>query len=143
MKRACEDVISYCANPVCDPLRTWRERIDAYNASRKELPAELTSQPWAQQPGAEELDRSFRASCERDLRGNVARMRLYLEDDRTVGVLVEHVQDRIMDEYVAFKDVVWNMYAGGLRGTVLTTVELRALLRTVCDSGEEHVASSS
>lgn len=42
----------------------------------------------------------------------MARLRLYLEDDRTVGILVGHVMDRIVDEYAALREVVWNMYMG-------------------------------
>ena len=75
----------------------------------------------------------FRLGCERDLRSNVARLRLYLEDDRTVGVLVGHVTDRIVDEYAAFRDVIWNMYMGALRDVLFSTLTLRENLRAICD----------
>ncbi|KAF8139471.1 Sec34-domain-containing protein [Mycena galopus ATCC 62051] len=117
LKRVCEEVISSCATPICTPLRQWIDQIDAHNTRRaREQDAEiapLTAQPAFQQPAAEELERAFRAACERDLRGQSARLKLYLEDDRTVGVLLQHIQDRIVDEYALFRDVVWNMYAGG------------------------------
>jgi phage portal protein BeeE len=121
------------------PLRTWIDQIDAHNTRRaREQDAEiapLTAQAAFQQPAAEELERAFRAACERDLREQAARLRLYLEDDRTVGVLLQHIQDRIVDEYALFRDVVWNMYAGGMRAGVLSSTGLRELLKTVC--GEE------
>lgn len=47
-------------------------------------------------------------------------------------MLVDHVQDRLMDEYAAFRVLVSNMYAGALRGVVLTPSDLRALLVRVC-----------
>ena len=34
------------------------------------------------------MDETFKMGCHRDLRASVARMRLYLEDDRTVLVLL-------------------------------------------------------
>jgi hypothetical protein len=92
----------------------------------------LVAQEWSQQPAAEELDQKFREACEGELQANVARLRLYLEDNRTVGVLVDHVQDRLMDEYAAFRDLVSNMYAGALREVVLTPSALRAVLVRVC-----------
>ncbi|KAF8210627.1 Sec34-like family-domain-containing protein [Mycena galopus ATCC 62051] len=141
LKRVCEEVISSCATPICTPLRQWIDQIDAHNTRRaREQDAEiapLTAQPAFQQPAAEELERAFRAACERDLRGQSARLRLYLEDDRTVGVLLQHIQDRIVDEYALFRDVVWNMYAGGMRAGVLSSTGLRELLKTVCEEEEQ------
>ncbi|KAF7376406.1 Sec34-domain-containing protein [Mycena sanguinolenta] len=139
LKRVCEEVISECATPICTPLRKWIDQIDAHNTRRaREQDTEiapLTAQAAFQQPAAEELERAFRAACERDLRGQAARLRLYLEDDRTVGVLLQHIQDRIVDEYALFRDVVWNMYAGAMRADVLSSTGLRELLKSIC--GEE------
>ncbi|KAH7923166.1 Sec34-domain-containing protein [Leucogyrophana mollusca] len=138
LKRACQDVISYCANPLCEPLRDWVDRIRARSSSHAAHPlpdqqaSPLTEQEWAQQPAAESLHRSFAEACERDLRSSVTRMRLYLEDDRTVSVLVTHIEEAIVDEYMAFRDVVWNMYAGGMKGTVFSLQSLRATLREIC-----------
>ena len=72
-----------------------------FNAARKaqaqpDAPA-LAAQEWATQPAAEAIDAAFRAACERDLRSASARLRLYLEDDRTVRVLVDHVQARVLE----------------------------------------------
>ncbi|KAK7005778.1 Sec34-domain-containing protein [Favolaschia claudopus] len=141
LKRVCEEVISECSTPIYTPLRKWIDQIDAHNARRaREQDAEitpLTAQTAFQQPAAEELDREFRAACERDLRGQAARLRLYLEDDRTVGVLLQHIQDRIVDEYALFRDVVWNMYAGGMRSIVLSSTGLRELLKSVCSDPDK------
>ncbi|KAF9466887.1 Sec34-like family-domain-containing protein [Collybia nuda] len=150
LRRACEEVISFCANPICEPLRTWTDRVYAHESKHNAraggsmnvgvsasvynenevLP--LVSQEWSQQAVAEDLDRKFREACEGELQANVTRLRLYLEDNRTVGVLVDHVQDRLMDEYGAFRDLVSNMYAGVLREVVLTPSELRAVLMRAC-----------
>lgn len=67
-------------------------------------------------------------------------MRLYLEDDRTVSVLLGHAMDRIVDEYAEFREVVWGMYEGNLRDVVFSASGLREKLQLIC---EEKVAGSS
>ncbi|KAH7911024.1 Sec34-like family-domain-containing protein [Hygrophoropsis aurantiaca] len=136
LKRACQDVISYCASPLCEPLRDWVDRIRIHNSARAALADRdaplLTEQEWAQQSAAEDLNTKFAEALERDLRSSVTRMRLYLEDDRTVSVLVTHIEEAIVDDYMGFRDVVWNMYAGGMKSTVFSLQDLRANLRNIC-----------
>jgi hypothetical protein len=50
-----------------------------------------------------------------------------------VGILVGHVMDRIVDEYAALREVVWNMYMGALRDVLFSTPILRENLRAVCE----------
>ncbi|KAK6974283.1 hypothetical protein R3P38DRAFT_3239577 [Favolaschia claudopus] len=84
-----------------DLKRVYEEinQIDAHNARRArehDADSEITpliAQTTFQQPAAQELNRAFRTACGRDLRGQAAQLRLYLEDDRTVGVLLEHIQE--------------------------------------------------
>ncbi|KAL1752519.1 Sec34-like family-domain-containing protein [Schizophyllum commune] len=141
LRRACEDVIALCADPVCDPLRRWVDRVYEFNAARKaqaqpDAPA-LAAQEWATQPAAEAIDAAFRAACERDLRSASARLRLYLEDDRTVRVLVDHVQARVLEEYGVFREVVWGMYAGAMREGVLSATSLREMLKVIFEDAVE------
>ncbi|TFK66890.1 Sec34-domain-containing protein [Pluteus cervinus] len=175
LRKACEDVISQCALPICQPLENWTTRIQNFANTQplnnpsssssassptptptappnsNSSPQTLSQQAWASRPAAESLDDSFRQSIDRDLRANVTRLRLYVEDDRAVRVLVAHVQDRIMDEYALFKDVVKKLYGGYGGGgggggggreyferserEWLTPVDLRRLMRDAC--GEE------
>ncbi|KAJ7731297.1 Sec34-like family-domain-containing protein [Mycena maculata] len=145
LKRVCEAVIAACAAPICAPLRAWIAQIDAHNARRARAGAgadaePLTAQAAFQQPAAEALERAFRAACARELRAQAGRLRLYLADGdgrgRTAEVLLQHVRERIGEEYGAWRDVVWNMYAGGMRGGVLSAAEVRELLGRVCGDGE-------
>lgn len=133
-------MISLCSKPLCEPLREWVVRVRAFNASRSaplqlDQPASLlTEQPWAGQSVAYELHEKFVEACERDLRVYVTKMRLYLEDSRTVSVLLAHVKESILDGYMTFKDVVWNMYAGTLKSVVFSLESLKEKLDTICDS---------
>ena len=46
------------------------------------------------------------------------RLRLYVEDERTVDVLLTHVQDRVVDDWLDFGALVAGFYGGALRGRV-------------------------
>ncbi|KAI0044273.1 Sec34-domain-containing protein [Auriscalpium vulgare] len=129
LKQACEAVIALLSDPVCTPLRTFVDRVHAHQSSA----GLLAAQQWARQPVAEALEADARAACQRDVRGGIARMRLYLEDRRTVDVLVQHVRERVQDEYGAFREVVRNMYAGALREQLLPDEGVAALMKDVAE----------
>ncbi|CAK5269175.1 unnamed protein product [Mycena citricolor] len=138
LKRVCEEVIAECSMPISSPIVAWVAKIGALNARIAALRPDnsepsSTAQTVFQQSSAEELEHNFRIACERDLRSAAARLNLYLEDDRTVGVLLQHVKDRLADDYALFRDVVWNMFDGGMRERLLGAVDLRFLLDRVCD----------
>ena len=61
----------------------------------------------------------------------MVRLKLYLENDRTVGLLVQHVIERVVDEYGTFRAVAGNMYAGALRPNLLEDGDLREMLKSV------------
>jgi len=87
---------------------------------------------------ADDVNRRFREACERDLRFDVNRLRLYLEDQRTVHVLLEHVQERIMEVYADYRDLVMGMGKPSESGLdVLGATSLRELLREVCGESKE------
>lgn len=101
----------------------------------------VTTQSWATQAAAAALLTAFHEACLRDLRNAVGRLRLYLEDNRTVSVLVKHVQERIIDEFVEFRRIVWDVYGGALRAEVGSEQDARAILRAVCE--EPNVSSDT
>jgi hypothetical protein len=78
------------------------------------------------------LDEAFKMGCHRDLRSSVARMRLYLEDDRTVLVLLSHVQEKIVDEYVDFRQAV-SERSKGSEATLMSIHDLKVFLKTICE----------
>lgn len=80
------------------------------------------------------LDENFKVGCHRDLRASVARMRLYLEDDKTVLVLLSHVQEKIIDEYVDFRQAVGERSKGSEAG-LMSIQELKDFLKTICEDG--------
>ncbi|KAG2074742.1 Sec34-domain-containing protein [Suillus decipiens] len=140
LKRACQEVISFCARLPCEPLREWVDRVRAFNDARVAFSSEsgpqaplLTEQEWAKQAVAENLHQVFVEACERDLRSFVTKLRLYLEDDRTVSVLVTHIEEAIIDDYLKFQNVAWNMYAGAMKTVVFSQDSLRDYLKSICN----------
>lgn len=90
------------------------------------------TQSWASDAAISALVTGFKEACLRDLRPAVTRLKLYLEEDRTVAVLVKHIQERIIDEYAEFRRVVWNECQGPVRGEVHNEGVLRTLLQDAC-----------
>jgi len=140
LKRACQHLISLCAKGPCEPLQEWVDRVRAFNTSRTVSPpmnpsgpVPLSEQDWARQSAAEELHAKFVESCERDLRAAMTKLRLYLEDNRTVSVLLTHVKEAVVDGYKGYSEVVSNMYAGALNGVVYSEESLKERLRVICD----------
>jgi conserved oligomeric Golgi complex subunit 3 len=129
-------VIAYCVGVVCEPLRLWVTRVQEHLKKTPALGDQPTMPAWAQQRAAQELDTNLRLACERDLRSSIARLKLYLEDDKTISVLVLHIQDRIVDDYVAFGDVIQSLFAGTSKPDLLTEGELKELLVIVCGSSQ-------
>jgi len=118
LKRACEAVISITSEPLCAPLRAFTGR-----------PASAAE--------AVVLDESFREACVRDLRGSLARVRLYVPDARTASVLVQHAVGRVEDAYSAFRLAarqVGTRVGAGENG-LMDDERLKGLLNDVC--GEE------
>ena len=95
-----------------------------------------TSQNWISK--LDGLNLQFRESCERDLRSDVNRLRLYLEDQRTVHVLLDLIQERVVEVYAGYRDMVMMMGGPSNSGQdVLSVTLLKELLREVC--GESKV----
>jgi phage baseplate assembly protein W len=142
LKKACESLISFCVDIVATPIRDWTARVRVYShsasstktgASDTRVPETkpLIGQEWASESSARTLETEFRSACERDLRGHAARVGLYLEDARTVGVLLGHVRERAMDEYVAFAEAAGGIHPD-LKGSLMSEQEVGAFLRRVC-----------
>ncbi|KAF8965587.1 Sec34-like family-domain-containing protein [Flammula alnicola] len=156
LRKGCEDVISACANPLCDPLEAWLTALNGSTAVPKSqattvppsaVPPGTAVPPTAAGPApnlqslrdeAPSVHLRFLEALQRDLRGGVARVRLYLEDERTVKVLLEHVVERISGTYERWGEGMRRVgggsgYDGGQGDMdILNSSRLREVLRDVC-----------
>jgi len=134
IRRGCEDIIAICSRTVCEPLEVWTGETRAQSSTKQtEIPSSSTPalKNWVSE--VDDLNLRFREACERNLRSDVNRLRLYLEDQRTVHVLLDHVQERVMHVYAGYRDLVMMMGGSSKSGQdVLSVTLLRELLKEVC-----------
>ncbi|RDB16287.1 Conserved oligomeric Golgi complex subunit 3 [Hypsizygus marmoreus] len=150
LRRACEDIIAQCADPIIQPLQEWSKRADPSLSSSSPSPFQekgVVSPPPASNttttvttakgasPSPADVSQKVQRLIETDLRANVVRMRLYLEDDRTARVLLEHVRERVGDAYAVFWGVGAGRMLGGGEGEVLSLERVRSMLVEVCAAG--------
>lgn len=99
-------------------MRTFLERSTAFLASRdvSETPKtsatsfSLPDQDFATPGQVLQVDSDCRASCEEEVSAWLKRLKLYLQDDKTVSVLVAPLQTKIVESYGAFRDLVGREY---------------------------------
>lgn len=121
-------------------MEEWAASVDSATSPAKaqsvpstERPAQLSPQALRDQAAA--LHLRFLEALQRDLRGSVARVRLYLEDERTVKILLEHVSERVASLYERWSDMSALLAQSAPMGTaveILSTARLKETLRDVC-----------
>jgi hypothetical protein len=147
LKHACEELISQCADAAAQPVRTFLERCTAFIASRdisqasEALPTSfsLPDQDFASPTKVSQVDGDFRESCEREFSVWLKRLKIYLEDDKTVSVLVAPLQTKIVEAYDAFRDLIGREYPREVADSLLSPMDFWSLLNRLCT---EHNISS-
>ncbi|KAF9445796.1 hypothetical protein P691DRAFT_805193 [Macrolepiota fuliginosa MF-IS2] len=121
LRKTCENIIFECTNIVCRVISPWLSSstvstmASSLNPATTSPPAPGPSTSAGSRPSPKQVDALFRESCTRDLHNVLAKMKLYLDSEDagvgvvgggTVGVLVHHVRERIMEGYREFLDAV-------------------------------------
>lgn len=118
LKRVCEELIASCSDAATVPLRgTPSEAVDAMEA--------------------------FKELCKKEVQAWVAKVRLYLNDPRTVAILVAPLHGSIVREFEAYeqrKVAAGEDLKGGATAedTGLASAELWALLRKWSDESQDQ-----
>ncbi|TEB28117.1 Sec34-domain-containing protein [Coprinellus micaceus] len=107
LRRACEEVISSCVDPLCEPLDEWVMKVRTFSQSSSKQPSgshrHHASPSTAATPAGNiaaitspakvnELYEEFRLKTERDLRANAARVRLYLGEQPNTQEVAETLE---------------------------------------------------
>lgn len=161
LRKACEDIIMACSQLVCEPLEKWLNRVNTLKESATRTTsaaaqpasaasargfssvtlASLGSQPnffevVSSAPNAQLL---FPEVLQRDLRSAVQKVKLYIDDRRTVKILLEHIVSRIEVMYERFGDALFHLKkvaiasdVGGDEMEIVSSSALREILRDVC-----------
>ncbi|KAI0743658.1 Sec34-domain-containing protein [Daedaleopsis nitida] len=143
LKQACEDVIHSAVDEITGTLRAWVDKVRAAYAldtdpvgpdGRPALPRLDYAQPnaWAAAQAAQGFIDTAQQSLESDMHRVATRLRLYIEDERTVGVLLKHVEDKVVDDWANFSDLICNMYNGVMRSKAPTEQFIRTKVVRGC-----------
>lgn len=119
LKLAVEDAIALLAHPAIAPLQSFL--------------SSASSTPRPPPSAAQDASRASLDAIARDIRAGAARLRLYVPDNRTVGVLLGHVRDRVVEEYGAFASVV----SKDMGVQVAGLDDVREALRGACSEDDE------
>ena len=152
LKHACEAAIQSAVDLVSGALRAWTERVrvafaldtEAPTPTRPRLdPAALPAEAqWASPAAAQAfVDAAGAGALERGAHDAAVRLRLYVEDERTVDVLLTHVQDRVVDDWMDFGMLISNTYGGALRGKTPSAPWVRERVARGCREDWQAEAS--
>ena len=72
---------------------------------------------------------TFKQTCEKEVRRLVEKLRLYLDDPKTVAILVAPMQANIVRRYEEHRNALESQGRAGVDGDMLSSAELRQLLR--------------
>lgn len=136
-------MIKTAADEVSGPLRSWAERVRLTYALDNDpvgpdgepaLPRMDYAQKnhWAGAESAISCVNSVPYSLESETHKHATRLRLYIEDERTVEVLLRHIQERIVDNWTYFRDIVWQLYNGRIRNNIPTAEMIREMVVKGC-----------
>lgn len=89
LKKACEDLITSTSLRLTASIQSFLDRCTSFLSSPSSTgPRDLPSQDWATSEQVLKLHEEFQEGLEREMKGVSDKMRLYLEEEKTVGVLL-------------------------------------------------------
>lgn len=109
LKQACEDLIADSAARIALPVRTFLDRCTSFlSAAPASAPPsgpagkDLPAQTWASAEAVVKLHEAFQAGLEGQARDAVSKLRAYLDEEKTVGVLLPPLLGEIVETYGTF-----------------------------------------
>lgn len=96
LKVSCEELIAHLSHTLTAPLRTFLDRCTAFLSSPSAKAGDLVAQEWASPNEVLQLHANFRDTVRTQTGSVVKRMRVFLVDDKTVGVLVPPLWVRLL-----------------------------------------------
>jgi hypothetical protein len=131
LRTVCEELISQCAELVCQHLSPWVHNNQEQTASLETAEHVSTLPAPKAAVGLAEAYHNFALACERDLRSSVLHLRLYLGDSETLLVLLTHIRERIVGCYSLFRQVAVEKHGEELN-VLQGLTALRSKLGDIC-----------
>ncbi|BGO94181.1 hypothetical protein NBRC10512_001341 [Rhodotorula toruloides] len=115
LKKACEELIAHLALALTSEIRAFLDRCTAFlsspsPSSTSTSSRDLPSQPFSTPSQVLELHSTFSSTIHQRAEGVMERMRKWLEEDKTVRVLVGPLWDEVGETYTTFYNLVRSEY---------------------------------
>ena len=119
-------MINACTQSATAPIRPFLEQssVGAFPGTTTAPTVQFT------QEQALAANATFKEACEREVKAWSSRVKIYLEDERTAGVLSTAVQNRITGEYALFRGLLGGRYGGEVLRSAYSEGELLSWLRS-------------
>lgn len=120
-------MIDFYADLALKPILTFMARFYVSSASGK--PTQDTAS--ITRDNAVDIDEEFSRSLKKELTEANTHLRLYLDGSGTVSILLSHIQDKIVDTYVAFRKAAEILPVQNQRGFITSPDGIRNFIRTL------------
>jgi len=121
-------LINLCAQSACSPISTFLDHCTAYLSSRPSSASDLSAQTFATPEKVKEVHDLFKATAKLRVNEWIDHLRIYLQDEETVRVLVPPAQGSIVDKYRQFHDLVRAEYDFSTAAAIMTPAGVQNLL---------------
>ncbi|GAA5985117.1 hypothetical protein JCM10908_002529 [Rhodotorula pacifica] len=124
LKVSCEELIAHLSLTLTSPLRSFLDRCTAFLSSPSAKAGDLVAQEWASPAEVLQLHSTFRETVRTQTEPVVKRMRVFLVDDKTVGVLVPPLWEDVVDTYSTFFNLIRSEYGFDTSSTLTNPQEI-------------------
>ncbi|KPV74096.1 uncharacterized protein RHOBADRAFT_16425, partial [Rhodotorula graminis WP1] len=129
LKRACESLIRSSSTALTSTLRSFLDQCTAFLSSPSPLArGGLVEQEWASPERVLELHSAFRDGLEERATSVVRRMRVFLVEEKTVGVLLPPLWEDLLETYSTFYNLVRSEYGFATSSSLSAPDEVRAVV---------------
>ncbi|GAA5941713.1 hypothetical protein JCM1841_005161 [Sporobolomyces salmonicolor] len=112
LRKGCEELISSTSRALTASLRAFLDRCTSFLSSPlpSSSPRDLSAQAWASPEEVLKLHEAFQGEVEERVAGVRAKMKLYLEEERTVRVLLPPLLEDVVETYTTFYNLTRSEY---------------------------------
>lgn len=139
LKLICEDFMTQSSLIVSSNIRAFLTRCQAFlsSAPAAAAPPDVTTQEWASSEEVMKLHDAFMAEgqgLEKGIREILEKMNIFLDEEKTVAVLIPPMLAEVLDHYTTFYDLVRSEYDYATANAMTPPARVRERLRAIAGS---------
>ncbi|GAA6017621.1 hypothetical protein JCM11491_005304 [Sporobolomyces phaffii] len=140
LKKACEDLITSTCLSLTASIQYFLDRCTSFLSSPARAASsssaaaaagrgDLAAQEWATPDEVLKLHEAFQDEVGRDVAAVADKMRLYLEEDKTVNVLLPPLLDEVVETYTTFFNLTRSEYGFATSSSLVPPLDVKEKLR--------------